>query len=157
MEQDLLNTQVGMESAFRDYCSNRSRAQTGRVNALCAPEFVSCCYDTKTLTLRYTVQEWMLNPANTMHGGIVSSVFDLTMGLLSCYCAGGVLTPTIQMQVTFLRPIPAGETLVVEATCDMSGKTLCAMNGRAWLQSAPEKMSATSSGTFYAGGSQKLI
>ena len=145
-------SQEGMEALFRRLCSHWPDAQAGRINELCRPQYVSCSFESRTLRLSYAVQDWMRNYADVMHGGVVCTVFDLTMGLLSGYCSRGLLTPTTNMQVTFLRPIPAGETLVAEAVCDMAGKTLCAVTAKAWLESMPEKTAATATATFYTGG-----
>ena len=42
-----------------------------------------------------------------MHGGIVSSALDSTMGALSfCQVGEGSRTPTVTMSVTYLRPVP---------------------------------------------------
>jgi uncharacterized protein (TIGR00369 family) len=142
-----------MEAELRSFCDNWWGEQAGRMNALCRPQFVSCDFESKTLCLRYAVQDWMLNSADIMHGGVVSTVFDLTMGLLSWSCSGGGMTPTASMQVTFLRPIPAGETLVVAAGCDKPGRALCCVTARAWLESAPDKPAATASATFFSGNS----
>lgn len=149
MDPKELTTQQGMETIFKRFCDNWPEDQRGRINALCQPRFVACSFEKKTLCLGYAVQDWMRNYADVMHGGIVSTVFDLTMGLLAGYCSGHMLTSTVNMQVNFLRPIPAGETLLVEARCDMSGRTLCAVSGAAWLESAPGKFSATATATFF--------
>lgn len=155
MESNYLCTQQGMETSFRQYCSDLEQEPGMQVNKLCRPQFVQCDFESKTLCLRYTVQEWMKNPSGVMHGGIVATVFDLTMGLLARFCSGGSLSPTTNLQVAFLRPIPAGQTLIVNAECGLSGKTLCALTATAWLEGRPEKHTATASGTYFAGGGQR--
>jgi uncharacterized protein (TIGR00369 family) len=152
MDPIYFTSQDGMEKVFREYCTRCAADQSGRVNVMCLPQFVGCDFEARTLTLSYFVHDWMLNPTNVMHGGIVSTVFDLTMGLLAVYSSGGRMTPTTNMNVTFLRPIPAGESLVVQADCDLSGKTLCAVTAKAWLATAPDKFTATASGTYYTAG-----
>ena len=150
-------SQAGMEDVFRRFCNNWPEAQVGRISERCRPRFVSCSFENRSLRLSYTVQDWMRNYADVMHGGVVSTVFDLTMGLLSCFCTGGLLTPTTSIQVTFLRPIPAGETLLVEAVCDIAGRTLCSATAKAWLESAPGKPTATASATFFSGGGAEAV
>ncbi len=150
METEQLPFQHDLETFFKYYCDICAKDQSGQVNALCKPVLVDYDAEKKTVCLSYHVQDWMRNPSGVMHGGMVSTVFDLTMGLLSCYFSGK-LTPTTDMQVTFLRPIPVGETLMIEAYCNLSGKTLCSVTARSWLASAPDKLTATGSGTYYAG------
>lgn len=151
MDTRKLTTQQGMEEVFNEYCNNWVEDQVGRVNELCKPQFVSCDFESKKVRLSYYVQDWMRNSWDVMHGGIVSTVFDLTMGLLSRYCSGGELTPTTNMQVTYLRPIPALKTLIIEAECTMTGKTMCAISARSWVDGREEKLTATATGTYYTG------
>ena len=157
MKSSDFTTQEGMEAVFRAFSAGWPAEQAGRISAMCRPGFVGCSFEDKSLCLSYVVQDWMRNYADVMHGGVVATVFDLTMGLLSCFCTGGLLTPTTNMQVTFLRPIPAGETLLVEAVCDMSGKTLFAATAKARLASAPDKVTATASAAFYTGGGDTAV
>jgi uncharacterized protein (TIGR00369 family) len=157
MDPNMLSTQEGMETVLRSFLERWPEEQVGRISERCHPRFVTCSYKEKTLRLGYFVEDWMRNYADIMHGGIVSTVFDLTMGLLSCFCSGGLLTPTVNMQVNFLRPIPSGETLLVEARCDMAGKTLCAASATAWLESNPGKLLATASATFYTGSGESAV
>jgi uncharacterized protein (TIGR00369 family) len=124
---------------------------------MCRPEFAECSCEDKTLCLSYYVQDWMRNYADVMHGGVISTVFDLTMGLLSCYCSGSQLTPTTNITVNFLRPVPAGETLIVKASCDMAGNTFCVVSAKAWVETRPEKLTATASATFYTGSGEKSV
>jgi uncharacterized protein (TIGR00369 family) len=156
MKPNDLNSQEGMEKIFREYCGRCASDESGRINVMCIPEFVGCDFDAKTLTLSYVVRDWMLNPTNVMHGGIVSTVFDLTMGLLSVYFSGGRMTPTTTLQVTYLRPVPAGDTFVVQACCDKSGKTMCALSAKAWLEKEPGKFTATATGTYFTGGTDMV-
>jgi acyl-CoA thioesterase len=156
MKPNHLDSQEGMEKIFREYCSRCASDESGRINVMCIPEFVDCDFNGKTLTLSYVVRDWMLNPTNVMHGGILSTVFDLTMGLLSVYFSDGRMTPTTTLQVTFLRPIPAGETLVVQAYCDKSGRTMCAVSGKAWLGTAPDQFTATATGTYFTAGNDMV-
>lgn len=155
MDAKYLTSQEGMEEVLKLYCSDCVEDQAGRVNELCRPQFVACSFEKKTLTLSFFVQDWMRNSSGVMHGGIVSTVFDLTMGLLSRYCSGGHLTPTTNIQITYLRPIPAGSTLVIKAYCNASGKTLCSISAKAWLEGRPDKLVATGAGTFFTGGPRK--
>lgn len=152
MDAQFLTSQGGMEKFFRETCVAWLDKQSGTINNFCYPQFEHCDYDNKTLTMSFAVQDWMRNADGVMHGGVVSTAFDIGMGFLSCYFSGGALTPTTNLNVTFLRPIPAGEKLLVEARCDMSGRTLCSLTAKAWLASRPEKLTATASATYYTGG-----
>ncbi|SHI15169.1 uncharacterized domain 1-containing protein [Sporobacter termitidis DSM 10068] len=154
---EYLTSQESMENTFRGFCEKLPEERNGRINALCRPQFMDCDLENKTLRLRYEVQDWMLNVADILHGGVLATMFDLTMGLLSVYFSGGTMTPTTNMQISFLRPIPAGEALIVKAACDMSGRTLCAVRAEALPASKPDKPSATAAATFFTGGNAAKV
>mgnify|MGYP002233644546 CR=1 FL=1 len=66
----------------------------------------------------------MRNPMGVMHGGAVAGALDITMGSLTFYCSGEFVTPTININVSYERPIATGKRLFVEATCLSCGKTM---------------------------------
>ncbi len=57
---------------------------------------------------------WMRNIAGTLHGGMCATIVDQAMGCLA-YCAkpGEGVAPTVQMQVSYHRPlIPEQDAMV---------------------------------------------
>ena len=56
--------------------------ENGQVNQLMTVQFVSCSEIERTITLEFPVMEWQLNSNRVMHGGIVSTAFDIAMGVL---------------------------------------------------------------------------
>ena len=74
-----------MERIFRVACGPAKDAQErpARINDMLEPEFVACSAEQQTLELRFPLNEWMLNPMGTMHGGIIATAVDLTMGSLT--------------------------------------------------------------------------
>lgn len=122
------------------------------MNALMHPEFVDCDFEEATLTLAYKAEAWMSNPVGMMHGGNTAAAADITMGILTYILAGQVMPPTITMQVTYLRPIPIGSTLVVKARADSVGKTKAALVADMWLEGQPNKRCATATGVYYTAG-----
>lgn len=53
--------------------------------------------------------KWMRNIAGTLHGGMCATVVDQAMGCVA-YCAkpGEGIAPTIDLQVSYLRPLIPG-------------------------------------------------
>ena len=60
--------------------------------------------------MAYRAQEWELNPENIMHGGIISTALDTSMGFLAHYYThlSAPTVVTVTMNVTFLKPVLAG-------------------------------------------------
>lgn len=144
-----LKSQEGMEKAFEEYFRWMREECEGTYNAMLNPRFVSCSYDRKTLLLAMETQDWMTNPSRMVHGGVTASVLDFAMGLLARYGTTGLMTPTISMDVSYLRPMPLGKTILVEAQITMAGVSVCHVTARAWVEGAEDKLVATSSGAYY--------
>lgn len=151
MEPELYS-QAGMERSCRAFTERLSREQDQRGPSYsCAiqPHFESCDYEKKTLIVSILVEDFMRNTNNVMHGGAVATVMDTVMGSLTFYMSGEHLTPTINMNVSYERPIPLGKRLFVESTCLSCGRTMAYATARAWIEDIPEKIVANASGTYY--------
>lgn len=144
-----LKSQEGMERAFADYFRWMREECDGTYNAMLNARFVSCDYERKTVLIAMDTQSWMTNPSRMVHGGITASILDFTMGLLARYCTTGYMTPTISMDVSYLRPVPLEKTVMVEAQITMAGFSVCHVTAKAWAEGAEEKILATSSGAYY--------
>jgi acyl-coenzyme A thioesterase PaaI-like protein len=76
-----------------------------RINKLMDFSLEDCSYEDQSLTLSFPVEWWMLNSKDTMHGGLICTAFDIGMGMLSLSLVRSGHTPTMQMDVTFVRPV----------------------------------------------------
>lgn len=146
-----LKDQAGMERAFRWYFQHVSDDPDcrGTFNTMLGAGFERCDYDEKSLVVSMEAQHWMANPSSILHGGVTASILDMAMGLLCRYCSGGYMTPTIDMSVSYLRPVPLHKKLLVRADVTMSGFTICHAVGSLWAEDAPEKLLATATGSYY--------
>ncbi|MDR0851442.1 MAG: PaaI family thioesterase [Clostridiales Family XIII bacterium] len=89
--------------------------------------------DKRELLAEYDVQPWALNPAGTLHGGIISSALDISMACVLYPFAGGFV-PTIELTVVFHRPVSLGETLEIQARIVESGSTIAHAEARARIR-----------------------
>ena len=62
--------------------------------------------------LEVDVDERHLNPAGTVHGGMLATVVDTTMGAAVASAADGDVPATSQLSLTYLRPGKPGRLLV---------------------------------------------
>ena len=150
MKEDL-HDQAGMERAFRWYFEHvcDDPLCRGTFNTMLDAKYESCDYDRRTLIISITGQPWMNNPGRMLHGGITAATLDMCMGLLCRYCTGGYMTPTIDLNVSFLRPAPTDQKLMFEAAVTRSGFHICHATGRMWADGNPETLLATASGSYY--------
>ena len=74
-------------------------------------------------TLAVEVDERHLNPAGTIHGGMLATLVDTTMGSAIRSAVGDETPVTSQLSLTFLRPGKPGR-LMVTATVRKRGENL---------------------------------
>lgn len=149
LKQEDLRDQAGMERAFRGYFVEAAREFAGQFNTMLGPELYTCDYDKQTVTLVMETKPWMGNPMGILHGGVTASVLDMTMGLLCRYFSGGYMTPTISMDVQFLRSGPLDKKLYIEAELTKRGMSICYATGKLWAEGSRVRLIASSSGSYY--------
>lgn len=149
LDREDLRDQKGMERAFRKYFQDVQKECDGTFNAMLDVAFESCDFEKKSLTVRVALKPWMANPGGILHGGVSASLMDYAMGLLCRYFGGGVMTPTVSMEVGYQRPGVIGGQLLVRADMTMCGFTLCHATGRAWMEGDEDKTVCTATGVYY--------
>ena len=98
---------------------------SSRIIGLMHIKYVDCCGAQKSLTMGFPVEDWELNPGNTMHGGMIATAVDSVMGLASHYFSDCLFTPTISMDINYIKPVFAGDVLEVTAQVVHSGRRVC--------------------------------
>ena len=90
------------------------------------PENV-CDGDKTELKITFDVKEILLNPQGSLHGGVLATVMDISMGHLLNKTFG--MGATIEMKIQYLRPVRQGQV-----TCTgrfiKKGSTLSFMESR---------------------------
>lgn len=100
-------------------------------------------YDSRVmLKIAFPVLEEYLNPMNVMQGGLITAAFDNVFGPLS-YLAARTPCTTLDLHTNYIRPINAGDTLIVTARVISRG--LSAMHLSAEAVNGKGKLIATCS------------
>lgn len=68
-------------------------------------------YRDGTCVIEFPVHEFLFNPQRSLHGGIIATIMDISMGHL-IHHSDGVGGATLEMKVQYLRPLHEGR-----ATC----------------------------------------
>lgn len=157
MDRRDLGDQAGMERAFRQYFKDVQTECAGTLNAMLDARFLSCDWDMRTMILRAEARSWMVNPNGILHGGVTAAYLDLAMGLLCRYCSGGRMTPTIQMDVSYLRSISPTDALCIQAEITKPGFTIFSAVGRIWAEGRPDRLLATATGSYFVSPSTEGI
>ena len=124
---------------------DNSSKQPDRLNAKLNLKLKDCSKEEAYAEFIFDVQEWCRNPYGGVHGGIISAVFDTTMGM------GGVgmtkrFVTTTDFSVSFLRPMN-GEQYIFRIDYTKIGKTLIRCTGKA-IDTATGEVAATAMASF---------
>ena len=103
---------------------------TQQINDMLGAEFCDCSAKEKTLTLEFMVQDWMSNPSGVLHGGLLSTAADVTMGLLARYCKQSNDVVTVQLSVDFLRAIKKETKFKICAKAEKVGRRVLFINAK---------------------------
>lgn len=129
-------SQAHMEQFFLDAMKPDSKLKHHGVIPEMDPRFVACDFEKGTLEIAYDVKEWELNPEDVIHGGMISTALDTTMGML-CHYFTHLTSPTVvtvTMNVSFLKPIVLGDTFHIKVELDSLGRTLATTKAEVRLE-----------------------
>lgn len=144
---DLKIEQAIMEKTLEQVISfTKTQGESGIIEMM-APKYIGCNYETKELSVMFHVEKWALNPQGSMHGGLVSTAFDTTYGMLTHYLAKDCFITTVDLSTRYLKPIPLGSDLVIKAKACSVGRTLVSLTAEGYL-AGKDILAATSSSTF---------
>lgn len=102
-------------------------------------------YDKKSLTMEYEATEFHRNGFGIVFGGSLVGMFDITFGTLTAGLGDYDVAPTVQLSTNFLKGIPIGSVVRIEAEAVSTGKTIMNFVGKAYVG---ELLVGSASGTF---------
>ena len=129
-------SQEDMETFFQNAMLPGSELKHHGVIPQMDPIFVTCDFVKGTIDMAYRAQEWELNPENIMHGGIISTALDTSMGFLAHYYThlSAPTVVTVTMNVTFLKPVLAVDIFHIQCQLDSLGRTLATVTAEVRLE-----------------------
>lgn len=93
---------------------------------------------------------WMRNSAGTLHGGLCATILDQAMGFVSCCLKeGNDIAPTVQMSISYHRPLHPGEQVIVKVHVVSATHSLMNLTAEASQASCPEKICLSGSGMYF--------
>lgn len=87
-------------------------------------------YEPGLCRVRFPVDDFLFNPQGSLHGGIVTTAMDVSMGHL-LKRETGLAGATLEMKVQFLAPVGVG-TACCEGRFLRQGRRLCFLESRLW-------------------------
>lgn len=89
-------------------------------------------WNLEMVVLKFPVEQWQLNPMGGMHGGMIATAIDITMGCAAYTFSDAQNTPTINLNIQYIRPVLAIKPLYVKAVIDHVGGRIMQVHGIGW-------------------------
>ncbi|MDD2619515.1 MAG: PaaI family thioesterase [Syntrophomonadaceae bacterium] len=86
----------------------------------------------KSITYDYPALEIFSNPRKAMQGGFIAAAFDNTFGSLTFLLTGKMEMATIDLSVSYHKPIFENDILRTTAILQSKGKTIVSLRGEAF-------------------------
>lgn len=145
-----MNLREDMEEYLRSRLQALHTCGEGTIGDMLQLELLE--YDRKKaeFLLRGRTEMWMRNLAGTLHGGMCATVLDQAMGCVA-YCAkpGEGTAPTVQLQVSYHRPLIPGEEVLIRVRVVCVTRSLMHLSCEAMMASAPEKLCLTGTAVYF--------
>jgi uncharacterized protein (TIGR00369 family) len=142
--------QDNMEEIVRRRIALLHEVVPGSIGDLLSFQLESCDPRQGEYTLRCKTQPWMRNVAGTLHGGMCATLVDQAMGFISyCVKPGEGTAPTVQLQVTYHRPLIPGEEVLIRVKVLSVTKRLMHLTAEAYMSAFPERVCLTSTATYF--------
>lgn len=84
-------------------------------------------YTAETCLVRCPVRDFMFNPQGTVHGGIIATILDISMGHLLHHTAGAGMT--LEMKTQYIRAATGG-TITAEGRFIRQGRSINFLESR---------------------------
>lgn len=106
--------------------------------------------DSEDFLMTCDTYPWMQNPIGLLHGGIISTILDQGMGMLAhCMIPQGDFAPSIQLNVSYIRPMQTGKKVLLKIHVESATHTLIHMRAEAYEADQPEKLCVTGTGIYF--------
>lgn len=97
-------------------------------------KLISCDAAKQETVFRFHTVAEMSNPRSVTHGGMLALMMDWSMGITSRTVLDYNQTPTVDMQIQYLSPVPLDADLYVRTTIRKAGKSVAFLTAVAWTE-----------------------
>lgn len=134
---------VKIEKLIKEAAETRGHTIAGMIK----PMLLECSCEAMSTVIGFPAQEWEKNPNGVIHGGIIATMIDTAIGITTIGITD-TLTPTINLQISYLRPCPADGLIAVRSYITMLGGSVIHTRAEMFDTREPDKLVATAEGAF---------
>ena len=123
----------------------------GTIGAMMQLEVIDCDPQAGVVRMRGKTEPWMQNFKGALHGGISATLVDQAMGCVAyaVKLGQGGFTTTINMQLSYHRPLIPGEDPIITVRPTSVTKSLISLSAEVVRPSEPEKICVSATATFF--------
>ena len=139
-----------LESELRLRLTQLHSMAPGSIGDQMELELVDCQPEAGVYNMRCKTQNWMRNIAGTLHGGMCATLVDQAMGCVA-FCAkpGEGIAPTVEMNVTYHRPLIPGEDVLIRVELTSVSRHLIHLRSQAFRCSQPDKVCIAATAVYF--------
>lgn len=139
-----------MEKIVRERLAAIHSLAPGSIGAQMRYELLDCDPEAGEYTLLCKTFPWMRNIPGTLHGGMCATVVDQAMGFIAhCVKRGNGTAPTVELQVSYHRPLNPGEDVVTKIRVISVTRSLIRLSCEAYQAGNLEKVCLTATATYF--------
>ncbi len=97
------------------------------------------------IVIKLDVEAWQLNPVKMLHGGIMATLLDVSMGCVAYVFSDAYFTPTVSLSINYVRSVCQDEQVVVYAYVDYIGKNIIQTRSIAYVN---DEVVASANGSY---------
>ena len=132
--ETVLYTSEELKSRVYRWLEGVRRAKSASLACNLPLSFVSCDGPGREIVFALETSQAAENPWGVTHGGYLAMAMDWAMGIASRTILDQSNTPTISMQIDYLKPVPLDRTLFICVHVDHAGKTISHLTARGFLE-----------------------
>ncbi len=143
-------TEAAIQEAVRDRIRIIREGGPDSIAAMMDFQLLGYDGEREEYLLRCKTLPCMRNMNGTLHGGLSATILDQAMGLLSHSVKPGEgIAPTVQLQVTYHRPLIPGVDVLVKVKVLSVTRSLIHITSEAYSLDATDKLCLSGSGVFF--------
>lgn len=124
-----------------------AEARASTIAGMIKPMLLECSCEEMSTVIGFPGQDWEKNPNGVIHGGIIATMIDTAIGITTIALTD-TLTPTINLQISYLRPCPADGIIAVRSYITMLGGSVIHTRAEMYDTRDPKTLVATAEGAF---------
>ena len=120
------------------------------ISSMIRLELVRCDEAANDYVIKGHPAPWMVNFHGTLHGGMCATIVDQAMGFVAhCVKRGDGTAPTVELQVSYHRPLNPGGNVLVNIHVISVTNSLMRLSCEAYQADNPAKVCLTATATYF--------